>query len=59
MGPKNEGVRPKNRSLDAISMPESLGVRDLTYKLCFLAVSVDQYHAMDIKDSIENVYLTQ
>lgn len=39
-------------------MPESLGVRDLTYKLCFLAVSVEQYHAMDIKDSLENVNLS-
>lgn len=37
---KQDGVRAKDRSLDAVSGLQSYGVKDLNYKLCFLANSI-------------------
>ena len=37
---KQDGIRSKDRSLDAVSGLQSYGVKDLNYKLCFLANSI-------------------
>ena len=56
---RGEGVRPQDRSLDSVSGLKALGVKDLSYKLIFVANSIRHVNEKDRREEDEAFQLTQ
>jgi DNA replication licensing factor MCM6 len=50
---KHEGVRATNRSLDSVTGLKSLGIRELNYKLVFMANSITKYSSFNYREEDE------
>lgn len=50
---KHEGVRARDRSLDAVTGLKALGIRELNYKLVFIACSVSKFSSFNYRDEDE------
>lgn len=55
MSLKHDGQRGRDRSLDAVTGLKSLGVRELNYKLVFIANSVNKYSAFNYREEDNEV----
>jgi DNA replication licensing factor MCM6 len=50
---RTEGKRGKDKSLDAVTGLKALGVRDLSYKLCFLVNCIRRHNWQPLEEEIE------
>lgn len=50
---KHEGIRARDRSLDSVTGLKALGIKELNYKLVFMANSVSKFAAFNYRDEDE------